>query len=103
MTEGWSHGKVWYVVQVTLNARDIGMTKGALAILVHGGTDNWSPGRWQARFDDVCRDRRVILLPDPKAEAADEMFAQLVRHMNAALAVDRRRAFAAAAEVPSWL
>jgi len=75
MTEGWSCGKVWYVVQVTLNARDIGMTKGALAILVHGGTDNWSPGRWRARFDDVCRDRRVILLPDPKAEVADVHYA----------------------------
>jgi glyoxylate/hydroxypyruvate reductase len=39
------------------------MTKGALAILVHGGTENWSPARWKGRFDDVCRDRRVLLLP----------------------------------------
>lgn len=39
------------------------MTKGALAILVHGGTENWSPPRWKARFDDVCGDRRVLLLP----------------------------------------
>ena len=51
------------------------MTKGALAILVHGGTDNWSPARWQARFDDVCRDRRVILLPDPKADVTDVHYA----------------------------
>jgi len=44
------------------------MDKGALAILVHGGTDNWSPDRWKARFDEVCRDRRVVLLPDPKLQ-----------------------------------
>jgi glyoxylate/hydroxypyruvate reductase A len=40
------------------------MKKGALALLVHGGTENWSPERWKRRFDDVCRDRRVVLLPD---------------------------------------
>ena len=40
------------------------MTKGALAILVHGGTENWSPQRWKSRFVDVCRNRDVILLPD---------------------------------------
>src|SRR3954453_7915572 len=51
------------------------MTKGALAILVHGGTNNWSPRRWEARFDEVCRDRRVILLPDPKMDAADVHYA----------------------------
>ena len=38
------------------------MTKGALAILVHGGTENWSPVRWKARFNEVCSDRRVLLL-----------------------------------------
>jgi glyoxylate/hydroxypyruvate reductase A len=47
------------------------MTKGALALLIHGGTDNWSPDRWKARFEDVCRDRRVVLMPatgfDPAA------------------------------------
>jgi glyoxylate/hydroxypyruvate reductase len=47
------------------------MTKGALALLIHGGTDNWSPDRWKARFEDVCRDRDVILMPaigfDPAA------------------------------------
>ena len=33
------------------------MNKGALALLVHGGTENWSPERWKNRFDEVCRDR----------------------------------------------
>src|SRR3978361_1658841 len=37
------------------------MNKGALALLVHGGTENWSPDRWRSRFDDVCKDRRVLL------------------------------------------
>jgi glyoxylate/hydroxypyruvate reductase A len=40
------------------------MNKGALALLVHGGTENWSPERWKSRFDEVCGDRRVVLLPD---------------------------------------
>ena len=39
------------------------MGKGALALLVHGGTENWSQERWKARFDEVCPDRRVLLLP----------------------------------------
>jgi glyoxylate/hydroxypyruvate reductase A len=40
------------------------MGKGALALLVHGGgTENWSPERWKARFDVVCPDRRVLQLP----------------------------------------
>ena len=40
------------------------VNKGALAILVHGGTDNWSPQRWKGRFEGVCPDRAVLLLPD---------------------------------------
>src|SRR5512140_2922516 len=36
------------------------MDKGALALLIHGGTENWSPQRWKERFDKVCKDRRVL-------------------------------------------
>src|SRR5579871_5273500 len=46
------------------------MNKGALALLIHGGTDNWSPNRWKTRFDEVCRDRRVMPLPEARQEAA---------------------------------
>ena len=46
------------------------MNKGALALLINGGTDNWSPQRWKSRFDDVCADRRVSLLPDPAFDPA---------------------------------
>jgi hypothetical protein len=43
------------------------VNKGALAILVHGGTDNWSPRRWKGRFEGVCPDRPVRLLPTTAA------------------------------------
>ena len=51
------------------------MTKGALAILVHGGTENWSPARWKGRFDEVCRDRRVLLLPATGFDPAERAVA----------------------------
>ena len=47
------------------------MNKGALALLVHGGTENWSPVRWKTRFDDVCGDRQVVLMPDAQVDPAD--------------------------------
>src|ERR1043165_8842373 len=51
------------------------MSKGALALLIHGGTDNWSPERWKARFDEVCRDRRVLPLSDAKLTPAEVNYA----------------------------
>jgi len=51
------------------------MNKGALALLVHGGTENWSPERWKSRFDEVCRGRRVLLLPDTAFDPAEIHFA----------------------------
>ena len=51
------------------------MNKGALALLIHGGTENWSPERWKHRFGDVCRDRRVWLLPDTALDPADVHYA----------------------------
>src|SRR3982074_228106 len=51
------------------------MNKGALALLVHGGTENWSPERWKSRFDDVCKDRRVLLLPDAAFDPAEVHYA----------------------------
>ena len=46
------------------------MTKGALALLVHGGTENWSPQRWKDRFDEVCEGRPVLPLADAKSDPA---------------------------------
>jgi glyoxylate/hydroxypyruvate reductase len=51
------------------------MKKGALALLVHGGTENWSPERWKSRFMEVCGDRRVVLLPDPALDPAEVHYA----------------------------
>ena len=55
------------------------MKKGALALLVHGGTDNWSPARWKSRFDDVCPDRPVLQPADAAFDPA------LVRKIHALL------------------
>ena len=51
------------------------MNKGTLALLIHGGTENWSPDRWKSRFDDVCKDRRVLLLPDTAFDPAEIHYA----------------------------
>ena len=51
------------------------MKKGALALLVHGGTDNWSPARWKSRFDGVCPDRRVVQLTDAAFDPAEVHYA----------------------------
>ena len=51
------------------------MNKGALALLVHGGTENWSPQRWKARFEAVCPDRRVSTLPDAGLDPAQVHYA----------------------------
>ena len=68
------------------------MTKGALAILVHGGTENWSPARWKGRFDEMCRDRRVLLLPasgfDPAEVRVDEIMTKPLIVVNPSLRVE---------------
>jgi len=62
------------------------MTKGALALLIHGGTDNWSPERWKARFEDVCRDRRVILMPATGLAPAEVHYAAVWKPVQGELA-----------------
>ena len=51
------------------------MGKGALALLINGGSENWSSARWKARFDTVCPDRPVVLLPDPALDPAEVHYA----------------------------
>src|SRR5436305_1948649 len=51
------------------------MNNGALALLIRGGTDNWSPRRWKDRFDEVCNNRRVLLLPDAAFDPAEIHYA----------------------------
>jgi glyoxylate/hydroxypyruvate reductase len=62
------------------------MSKGALALLIHGGSDNWSPQRWQARFTDVCGDRRVVLMPDAALDPADVHYAAVWKPVPGELA-----------------
>jgi glyoxylate/hydroxypyruvate reductase len=51
------------------------MHRGALALLIHAGTENWSPGPWRRRFDEVCNDRRVWLLPDAACDPNEIRYA----------------------------
>ena len=60
------------------------MAKGALALLIHGGTENWSPQRWKQRFDEVCPDRPVVLLPDAAFDAAAIHYAAAWKPLPAA-------------------
>lgn len=62
------------------------MSKGALALLIHGGTDNWSPQRWKTRFDEVCGDRRVVLLPDAGLDPAEVHYAAVWKPVPGELA-----------------
>jgi glyoxylate/hydroxypyruvate reductase A len=49
--------------------------KGTLALLIHGGTENWSPARWKRRFDEVCTDRPVWLMTDGGRDPASVHYA----------------------------
>jgi glyoxylate/hydroxypyruvate reductase A len=62
------------------------MKRGALALLIRGGTENWSAERWKARFDEVCRDRRVLKLPDPAFDPAEVHFAAVWKPVPGELA-----------------
>ena len=62
------------------------MNKGALALLIHGGTDNWSPERWKTRFDEVCRDRRVLQPPGVSFDPAEVHYAAVWKPVPGELA-----------------
>jgi glyoxylate/hydroxypyruvate reductase A len=51
------------------------MNKGALALIVHGGTENWSPERWKHRFMEVCQDRRIFQLPEKAFDPTEVHYA----------------------------
>ena len=51
------------------------MKKGTLALLIHGGTENWSPERWKRRFNDVCADRPVWVASEQGGNPADVHYA----------------------------
>jgi glyoxylate/hydroxypyruvate reductase len=62
------------------------MNKGALALLVRGGTENWSADRWKVRFDVVCSDRRVLQLPGAAFDPAEVAYAAVWKPVPGELA-----------------
>jgi glyoxylate/hydroxypyruvate reductase A len=62
------------------------MKKGTLALLIHGGTENWSPARWKKRFDEVCGDRPVWLVADGGDNPEDVHYAAVWKPAPGALA-----------------
>src|ERR1700674_2437529 len=62
------------------------MTKGALALLIPGGTQNGTPARWRERFIRVCSDRPVALLPDDPVAPAAVRYAAVWKPKPGALA-----------------
>src|ERR1700761_8921128 len=62
------------------------MEKGTLALLIHGGTENWSPARWKRRFDEVCTDRPVWLATDGGRDPASVHYAAVWKPVPGELA-----------------
>src|SRR6201747_2804108 len=62
------------------------MNKGALALMVPGGTGNWSRETWKRGFDEVCRDRRVALIPAPTLDPTEVQYAAVWKPGPGALA-----------------
>src|SRR6516225_6762524 len=51
------------------------MNRGALALLINSRSENWLPERWKARFEAICDDRPVVLLPDAGLDPAEVHYA----------------------------
>src|SRR5262249_45829252 len=49
-------------------------------------SENWSPKRWKARFDEVCGDRRVLLLPEATFDPAEVHYAAVWKPVPGELA-----------------
>jgi glyoxylate/hydroxypyruvate reductase A len=62
------------------------MSKGALALLIRGTTQNWSAERWKARFDEVCRNRPVLQLPGATCDPVDVHYAAVWKPVPGELA-----------------
>jgi glyoxylate/hydroxypyruvate reductase A len=62
------------------------MSRGALALLIRGGTQNWSAERWKARFDKVCGDRRVLQGEEATSDAQDVHYAAVWKPVPGELA-----------------
>ncbi len=61
------------------------MAKGALALLISGGTENWAPARWREHFSKLCSDRPVVLWPDEAIDPALVRYAAVWKPAPSAL------------------
>jgi glyoxylate/hydroxypyruvate reductase len=61
------------------------VTKGTLALLISGGTENWAPLRWRERFTRVCPDRPVVLVGDDLIDPALVKYAAVWKPQPGAL------------------
>jgi glyoxylate/hydroxypyruvate reductase len=61
------------------------VTKGALALLISGGTANWAANRWRKRFLKRCPDRTVALLPDDAIDPLTVRYAAIWKPKAGAL------------------
>src|SRR5579859_7026623 len=66
--------------------REVMMKKGTLALLIHGGTENWSLERWERRFHDVCGDRPLRLATEKGGDPADVFYAAVWKPVPGELA-----------------
>jgi glyoxylate/hydroxypyruvate reductase A len=65
------------------------MTAKALAVLINGGADNWSPARWRTRFLEACAGRPVALLPDDPVDPIDVAYAAVWKPLPGSLSAFR--------------
>ncbi|MCK1656395.1 glyoxylate/hydroxypyruvate reductase A [Bradyrhizobium sp. 151] len=62
------------------------MANGAMALLINSRSQNWLPERWKARFEAVCGERRVVLVPDAWVDPAEVHYAAVWKPRQGALA-----------------
>lgn len=52
-----------------------GISPGTLALLIRGGTDNWSTERWKVRFATACPGRPIVQVPEDPFDPASIAYA----------------------------
>src|SRR5437762_13228636 len=61
------------------------MIKGALALLITGGTENWAAARWRERFTRACPEVGGALIPDDAIDPASVRYAAVWKPRPGAL------------------
>lgn len=58
---------------------------GALALVITGATENWSPARWRERFRKRCPGRTIALIPGDTVDPASVRYAAVWKPPHGAL------------------